>query len=249
LCKHASGDLLAWLDSDDIWHPRYLEVQRQVYVECPRAVAYFTAHVNFSGGANYEWESDPADVQARIEVIQSLPFLNRYNRAPGSFMCLSHCCIPRHVFDSFGPEPFKLKMAEDLYFFNLAVPAGPVVFIPNSMVAYRVREDSLSSDRLNLTQSEVQAFELLIDRYSSLSGEFKRAFKQSFASKRRLYAKVLLGAEQPGPARAQLRRSLGCLDPISLSKSIRLLLLSYLPVVLQPSWPSSQRQWPKAPHE
>lgn len=243
LCKHAQGDLIAWLDSDDIWHPRYLEVQRSIYNESPPAVAYFTAHVNFSGEGNYEWQSDPAELHTEIQVIPSLPFLKRYSKAPGPFMCVSHCCIPKRVFNSLGQEPFKLKMAEDLYFFNLAVPAGPVAFLPKPMVAYRVRQDSLSSDRLKLTQAEVQAFELLNDRYATLGGGFRRAFKLSFGAKRRLHAKVLLGAGQLGPARAQLRQSLGCLNLISLAKSLRLLLLSYLPISLQPAWPSAQREW------
>jgi glycosyltransferase involved in cell wall biosynthesis len=244
LCKQAQGDLVAWIDSDDIWHPRYLEIQRSVYLKNPHAVAQFTGHVNFVGEHDYGWDSDPAELQSTLEIIPPLQFLKRYSEAPGPFMCISHCCIPKRVFDSLGAEPFKLRMAEDLYFFNMAVPAGPVVFLPKPMVAYRVRQGSLSCDRLTLAENEVNAFELLVPHYTSIEDKaLRRIFKQSFAMKRRLLAKFLLGAGKVGPARYQLRRSLTNGDQTSKAKSLGLLLFSYLPPSLQPKWPTSQREW------
>ena len=38
-------------------------------------------------------------------------------------MSLSYCCLPKQVLSSLGPEPFKMKKAEDAYFFNLLAPA------------------------------------------------------------------------------------------------------------------------------
>jgi glycosyltransferase involved in cell wall biosynthesis len=245
LCKSARGDLVAVLGSDDIWHARYLEVQCSLFEEYPHAVAYFTGHVNFAGNADYTWSSDPFDQNANIEIIQPLQFLQRYNAAPGPFMCMSHCCVPKRVLTELGDEPFKLRMAEDLYFFNLVAPSGPVVFLPKPMAAYRVREGSLSSDRLKLTEAEVRAFELLDKRYEAVAdASLIRAFRRSFAAKRRQHAKVLLGAGLTSPARDQIRRSLGStLNLFSLAKSLRLLLLSYLPKPLQPTWPPVHREW------
>ena len=146
--RACTGNVIAWLDSDDIWHPRYLEVQRSLIEEHPNAVAYFTGHVNFTGGGTYEWVSDPFEQYATAEVIPPLQFLERYNRATGPFNSVSHCCVPKQVFTSLGNEAFKFKTAEDLLLFNLVAPAGPVVYLPKPMTAYRVRGGSLSTDRL-----------------------------------------------------------------------------------------------------
>jgi len=40
--------LIAFLDSDDIWHAKYLEVQQQVVLKYPNAVGFFTGHVDFA---------------------------------------------------------------------------------------------------------------------------------------------------------------------------------------------------------
>jgi len=157
--------VIAWLDSDDIWHPKYLEVQRSLIKDHPDAVAYFTGHDNFTGGGTYEWVSDPAEQYATAEVIAPLQFLERYNRATGPFNSVSHCCVPKRVFTALGNEAFKFRTAEDYYFFNLAAPAGPVVFLPKPMTAYRVRRGSLSSDRFKAAQAVTQVFEHLTERY------------------------------------------------------------------------------------
>jgi hypothetical protein len=135
-------------------------------------------------------------------------------------------------------------MAEDAYFFNLIAPLGPIAFLAKPMVAYRVREGSHSYDHFKMAQADVQVFEFLTDRYEALlCHALKRVFKQSFAAKRRFYAKVLLGAGQTGLARDQLRCALQSADPVSMAKSLRLLLLSHLPTALQPNWPSAVREW------
>jgi len=243
LCARAQGDLIAFIDSDDIWHPRYLETQLEIFQVYPQAVAYFTGHVNFVGARDYQWTVDPFRESATIEVIPPLKFLKRYNAEPGPFMCISHCCVPKQVFRTLGDEPFKLRMAEDLYFFNLAAPLGPILFLPKPMVAYRIREGSLSSDRLKLTEAEVQAFELLEDRYrKSTDSLLTKVYREAFASKRRLYAKVLLGAGMISEARVQLWNSLFLAgNPASMAKSLGLLFLSCLPRPLQPTWPPMHR--------
>jgi glycosyltransferase involved in cell wall biosynthesis len=244
LCQRAQGDLVAVLGSDDIWHPRYLELQRMVFRDYPHAVAFFTGHANFSGDGDYKWDSDPFEHSARVEIIAPLQFLRRYNAAPGPFMCMSHCCIPKRVLTALGSEPFKLRMAEDLYFFNLVAPSGPIAFVSKPMAAYRIRHGSLSSNRVRLNESEVQAFELLEKHYAAMSDRrLVQAFRWAFTSKRRLFAKTLMGVGNSSEARRQLRRSLSRSSGIlCFAKSAVLLCLTFLPRSLQPQWPSGHRR-------
>ena len=247
LCGQAQGDLVAILGSDDIWHAGYLEMQSRLFGSYPTASALFTGHVDFYGEDNYEWVGDPLEPAADVELITSVTFLKRYNEAPGPFSNMSHCCVPGRVLRMLGGEPFKLRMAEDLYFFNrlFLFAAGPVVYISTPLVAYRIREGSLSSNRLVLNEAEVRVFELLDKDFCSNSGvAFRRVFREGFAIKRRQYAKVLLGAGEASKARRQLWCSLrDSRQPASFAKSMALLLIAALPRSLQPSWPPIYRNF------
>jgi glycosyltransferase involved in cell wall biosynthesis len=244
LIARATGDLIAFLDSDDIWHPRYLEIQRTLFERYPAAAAFFAEHVNFTGLGSYDWEATQSVSELRVETFEPLSWFRRYQVAPGSFV-MSFCCVPKRILEGIGPEPFRLRVAEDCYFCNLLVFSGPVVFASAPPVAaYRIREGSLSSNRLDLAEGEVKAFQL-VEEYYKNSTDLRLAaeFGKAFASKRRAYAKILLGAGRISEAHEQLRSSFRhSLRPNSLAKSFALLSLSYLPRQLQPIWPPAGRQ-------
>ena len=143
LCGRAQVNVVAVLGSDDRWHLKYLEVQQDLTEEHPNAVAYFTGHVNFKGTHEYEWNADPLAVPGRARLIPPSVFLKEYNAAPGSFACMSHCCVPANVLRRLGDEPFRLRAAEDLYFFNRLALMGLVLYASMSLVAYRIRSGSL----------------------------------------------------------------------------------------------------------
>lgn len=65
----------------------------------------------------------------------------------------------------------------------------------------------------------------------------------TFASVRRQYAKRLMGVGGTNEARSQLLKSLSNSNhPVSLTKTLGLLLLSYMPATLQPTWPPPLRE-------
>ena len=80
LCVRATGDLIAFLDHDDIWHPRYLEHQCKQFACHPAAVGFFAGAVNFYGYGNYEWKSSPFGPAATIEVLDPLRFFQEVRR-------------------------------------------------------------------------------------------------------------------------------------------------------------------------
>jgi len=243
LVARATGDLIAFLDSDDLWHPRYLEVQQKLFHEHPEAVAFFTGHVNFHGNGDYEWKSTPSDTGGNVELIPALDFFKRYNKATGPFSCFSYCCIPMRAYRQLGNEPFKELAAEDSYCCSLLALVGPVVHASADLVAYRLRENSLSHNHGRTFGSWVHVFELLEEHYKEAADtDLWRAFQFAFASKRRFYAKLLMGTGRPSEARKQLVQSLNNSgNPVSIAKSLSMLILTYLPRALQPSWPGAHR--------
>ena len=249
LVAKSCGDLIAFIDSDDIWHPEYLETHVKLFERFPKAAAIFLEHLNFGGLGKFDWNTKPIEPISEngitIELLEPLVFVRRFGKAPGPFV-LSFCCLPRRVFTGIGPEPFRLREAEDVYFCNLLPFYGPIVYSAAPVLAaYRVREGSLASNRLTCTQAEVTAFELLASRYEKTANpRLLSEFYKTFASKRRGFAKVLLGIGNTSDARRQLLASL--LDTCSvwsLVKSVALLLISYLPELLQPAWPPAVRNW------
>ena len=245
LIAEAQGDLIAFLDSDDLWHPRYLEMQRQLFTDYPEAAALFVNHTNLCGFGSYNWEPIDADAKPIVEILEPVKFLGRYRTAPGPFV-MSFCCVPKRVLENIGGEPFKLRVTEDVYFCSLLPFWGPVIFASApTLAAYRIREGSLASNRLNCAKGELDAYELVENFYRDARDlRLVREFEKTVATKRRAYAKILLGLGRTLEARGQLRRSLAQSgDPTSLVKSWGLLSVSYLPSSLQPSWPSVGRQW------
>jgi glycosyltransferase involved in cell wall biosynthesis len=248
LCAHARCELLAFLDHDDLWHPKYLETRCKAWEKNPQAVAFFTGHVNFTGrDALYEWKSDPTEGEpASAEVIPGRDFLRRYNQATGLFGSMSYCCVAKAAVEKIGAEPFKTSGGtEDSYLMYELALLGPVVYEAMPLVAFRIITESFSANRLRSFGSWVNAFELIEGKYRE-SGDagLRREFELAFASKRRAYAKILMGAGKTEEARRQLRESVrNSKEASSVAKSMGLLGATYLPKGLQPKWPASHRVW------
>jgi glycosyltransferase involved in cell wall biosynthesis len=246
LCKRASGDLIAFLDHDDIWHPSYLEVQSRQSAKHLTATAFFTLHVNFYGYGGHEWRDDAVGGNAEPQVIAPASFVGRYNNSTGTFYSMSFCCIPKRLLALLGDAPFceTVSGVDDCYICNLLPLHGPVVFTPVPLVAYRVTPQAQSSNQLKNFQMVVQVFESLERLYRDAADtRLLRAFNLAFAGKKRRYGKTLMGAGRISEARNQFFGSMNrSSNPASMAKSVSLFCVSYMPSLLQPRWPSGSRQ-------
>jgi glycosyltransferase involved in cell wall biosynthesis len=246
LCEQAKGDVIAFLDADDVWHPKYLQTQLVALKKFPDVAATFTGHVNFRGWGGYSWNEWPQDVNSNFEVIEPVCFFERYNRCPGPFGSPSFCCIPKRVLTQMGKEPFPVKVsgADDFYLMNVLPHYGSIAYNGTPLVAYRETPGSISSNRLISVELAVNALELLAEGYRSYpEREYVKVFNTAFASKRRLYAKLLMGTGREFEARMQLKSSLtNAGGTTSLVKSLGLLFSTYLPMPFHPEWPASHRQ-------
>lgn len=244
LCGQAQGDILAFLDADDLWHPRYLEVQSKLIQEYPNAVGYFTEHENLVGYENHNWQNGSANMAVAPELISPENFIVRYDRTPLSFQ-MSCFCLRKSVLAKLGDEPFPVAVsgADDTYLHNILPLLGSVLHTAGSFVAYRIIPSSISANRLSMALSVVNVFEMLQEKYRrDASRSLYQTFKTVFASRRRNCGKYLMGAGRTMEARKQfLLAARESNNPASVIKSIGQYGLSHLPRRLQPHWPAKQR--------
>jgi glycosyltransferase involved in cell wall biosynthesis len=185
LCEQARGDVIAFLDADDVWHPNYLQTQLVALKEFSGIAATFTGHVTFRGYGNYSWDDRAPDLKSDFEVIKPACFFERYNRCPGPFGSPSFCCIPKRVLTQMGKEPFPVKVsgADDFYLMNVLPLYGSIAYAKTPLVAYRETPGSLSSNRLQSVEMAVNALELLAKSCRSFPDQgYVTGFKTAFAS-------------------------------------------------------------------
>lgn len=243
LCAKAEGDLIALLDADDIWHPAYLETQQKHFAQFPEAIAFFTGHHDFPGYGGYRWGA-AEERAAEPEVMDPYDFLDRYCIVTGLFQP-SLVVFRRNVLSQVGPEPFRIHGAEDAYLFSLFPLLGSVGYSPAPLVARRITDGTVSSEALTGEECRLEVFGIHEERYrTDAPARLFRLYEAAFASKRRQYAKRLLGVGRSDEARRQIRASFGQSKRLeSRAKSIALLAASHLPSWLQPRWPSARREW------
>ncbi len=246
LSQMAKGEIIAFLDSDDLWHPRYLETQAKLIGWNPHAVAYFTGHVNFYGFGEFRWGEEMNWEELEPELIAPVDFFVRYNKAAGPFASPSYCCVPKRVLNSLGPAPFHPSLCgtEDSYLFCRLALRGPVVRVSHELAAYRITESSLSHDRLASLKELMGVFELIADDYKgNAPKELLRAYHRARASKMRSYAKTLMAAGRHNEARKMLFKSItACGNGLSFLKSAGLLAAANFPRAFKNRWNAPKRK-------
>ena len=235
---------LSWY-SDDIWHTHYLETQSGLLKSYPEVVASFTGHINFPDGGVPDWSSTAVDERPEAVIYQPDSFIRAYNATTGLFASMSYTCVRKAAIEVLPGEPFHpdVTCCEDSYLCYRLALVGPVARVATQLAAYRITKGSLSTNVLYARELWVRVFELLEPEYARQSSpELKRSFRMGFSTKRRVYARTLLGVGEAAEARRQLCLSLcNCCGPTSAVKSLALLLLSLAPKRLQPRWPSAER--------
>lgn len=140
----ASGDLLALLDSDDIWLPQKLERQVEQFVAHPELGLVHCGVVNVDG--NGHPLAEYLDGMAGWVAPEMLLFRRAVVLGGGSATVVS-----RAVIETVGDFDVNLPPSEDWDFYYRVASRFPIGFVPELLVHYRLHG---ANGHLNIARME-----------------------------------------------------------------------------------------------
>jgi glycosyltransferase involved in cell wall biosynthesis len=142
----ARGSLLAFLDGDDVWLPNYLEVQ-VAHILADPAIDVLYPNVQMFGGSSETGEEFMTICPSDGEVTFERLLLQECN--------VSNCSIARReTIVRAGGFDESLRSVEDFYLWLSVIKQGGRIDYDRTVLArYRRRNDSLTADRISLTEN------------------------------------------------------------------------------------------------
>jgi hypothetical protein len=136
----ATGDVIAFLDADDVWHPRKLEMQVQALAENPDLVLL--------GTALFDW---PGQVPAMTAVSTRDVTPVSYRRlVVKNYFATSALVVRRQALEKAGTFDTALSGPEDYDLWLRVAALGPVGNLNLALTGYRSVVGSLSKHAVNM---------------------------------------------------------------------------------------------------
>ncbi len=144
--KAARGEMIAFLDADDLWHPRKLEIQLAVAEKKKDFGLLATGHRKFSGEKGiYPAGGAIHGVRPWEKTLKRLDFYGLLLSCP---FLTSSVLVPRRIFAQTGYFDPGLKSRQDREFWIRIAYFFPVYYLPLKLMYYNVRKESLSREKI-----------------------------------------------------------------------------------------------------
>jgi glycosyltransferase involved in cell wall biosynthesis len=147
--RAATGELLAFLDADDIWEPDKLRIQVELLRASPPGTAVFAHAQNF-------WSGELEEQGNRLR--------DAWVARPFAALFASTMLVSRELFDRLGQFDVRLQHGEVADWLERAKAAGvPVAVHPATLVRRRIHATNMSrttgsrDDFLVLLQQQIEA--------------------------------------------------------------------------------------------
>ncbi len=213
---NASGELVAFLDADDLLLPRYLESQIECFERAGERQSRAVGLVCCDASITIDGRYAPYTYLDRVRDRDAPLTLERVLRRNPIFVA---CLVPTAVgeaVDWFDPDP---SVAEDYELWLKILEAGYRAVLNDEILAvYRRTAGAASSDLLRLGMSNRRAYELALGR-GRLTRKQTRIARRAIRYNRAMEEVALLRFAPPGRRRSHLPglRSLPRLAWVALS--------------------------------
>lgn len=196
----ARSELIAFLDSDDIWLPEKLMRQVQQFDRDRELAMAFTESVTFDEQGVYP---NPYSKRERLmsgDLVRNI-FLFSYVGTPTVM-------IRRDVFESVGGFDTNLRASEDDNLWIRVASTAKVILIDDVLVHVRLRSGSLTSSGSTLYDGIDAHMRLLRAKYPTLAARIgRRAFRQKKARNHYMRGYMLFDGHERRSASAYFVRS------------------------------------------
>lgn len=197
----AAGEYLAMLDADDLWMPERIARSVEILDTEPQCPAVFTTAVEvYPDGTVAGLPPHRASGLFRPSIVEILSYVPPLRP--------STCTVRRSAFDKVGgyAEIIRHPGGEDIYFNLLVSELGPLGFVSEPLVHYRVHTTQVSPAKYE--RGRQQMLEMVRERYGAAAREAIRAVHQRCSRNWQTFAMQALARGDRAEARAALRAAL-----------------------------------------
>ena len=188
--RAAEGEFIALLDSDDVWHPRKLEVQMQFLQGRPE-VGLLAVDV-FTDGRTAWPAFEPFAAAPVTYTLEDMLFMPRF--APSSVV------IRRSCLDAVGLFDPALRCVEDRDMWLRLAARFVLAKLPLPLLWFRLHPDSLSTKALPMEEAELRVLRRAFAEAPALRGRW--------LLRRKAFSHALLASAQTFGASRQWRAAL-----------------------------------------
>jgi glycosyltransferase involved in cell wall biosynthesis len=159
----ASGELIGFLDQDDVWAPHKLEREVRYLAEHP-AVGLVHAYQGYIDRAGKEI-TNPKDWVAPLEGACFAELFQRNRIAVLTVLLRKRCLEELGVFNE------NIPGADDYELWLRLARRFEFGFVPDVLAYYRIHQDNVSHNAFKMTTRELQALESVLARDHSVQAE------------------------------------------------------------------------------
>lgn len=157
--RRSTGELIAFLDADDVWHPRKLELQLRIVASNP--------NIGLLGTGLFDW---PVDAMPKAnDEIPTLVMIDREKLVVKNYLATSSILVRREVVQKIGEFDTALCGPEDHDYWLRAVDVAPIAILPMKLTGYRSVPGSLSK-RATTMEAGMRRILLKLDRQNFWRG-------------------------------------------------------------------------------
>lgn len=156
----AQGELIAFLDADDIWMPEKLEKQTALFNESTNLGMTFTENYFFNEQGITTYKANKRERLMHGDIVRNI-FLK-------SYVVTSTVMVRKNVFDTVGPFEEGLTVAEDDNMWMRIGMRYGVELLDEPILMYRITEGSLSRTSQNIFDGVKKNIEIIKNKYPDL---------------------------------------------------------------------------------